>query len=118
MVAGHDKQLREMVEAGKSVTTIALRLKRTVLAVRWRLSILSISVRRINDGSKNPPVLTGGLTAPRPDAPPIRRNLARLGQFNHKHWAALSGPSCLIGISAPLPAARWRIPRPAYRIQR
>jgi hypothetical protein len=52
----HDKQLREMVEAGKSVTTIALRLKRTVLAVRSRLSILSISVRRINDDSKNPPV--------------------------------------------------------------
>jgi hypothetical protein len=52
----HNKQLREMGEAGKSVTTIALRLKRRVLAVRSRLSILSISVRRINDGSKNPPV--------------------------------------------------------------
>jgi predicted HAD superfamily phosphohydrolase YqeG len=51
----HDKQLREMVEAGKSVTTITLRLKRTVLAVS-RLGILSISVRRINDDSKNPPV--------------------------------------------------------------
>jgi hypothetical protein len=45
-----------MVEAGKSVTTIALRLKRTVLAVRARLGILSISVRRINDDSKSPPV--------------------------------------------------------------
>ena len=41
-----DKQLRDMVEAGKSVTIIALKLKRTVLAVRARLSILKISVRK------------------------------------------------------------------------
>jgi hypothetical protein len=41
-----DKQLREMLEAGKSVTIVALRLKRTVLAVRSRVSALKISVRR------------------------------------------------------------------------
>ena len=41
-----DKQLRDMVEAGKSVTIIALKLKRTVLAVRARLSALKISVRK------------------------------------------------------------------------
>jgi hypothetical protein len=40
-----EQQLREMAEAGKSPTMIALRLKRTVSAVRGRLSILGIPVR-------------------------------------------------------------------------
>src|ERR1700730_19254293 len=31
-----DRQLREMAGAGKSITMMALRLKRTVSAVRWR----------------------------------------------------------------------------------
>jgi hypothetical protein len=43
-----DKQLREMVEAGKSPTMIALRLKRTVGAVRGRLTVLRISVRKVH----------------------------------------------------------------------
>jgi len=38
-----EKQLREMAEAGKTITMIALRLKRTVTAVRGRLSILKVS---------------------------------------------------------------------------
>src|SRR6266481_1370305 len=33
-----DNQLREMVEAGKTITMISLRLKRTVTAVRGRLA--------------------------------------------------------------------------------
>src|SRR5258705_5706171 len=37
-----DKQLREMVEAGKSPTMIALRLKRTVSAVHGRLTVLDL----------------------------------------------------------------------------
>ena len=49
-----DKQLREMVEAGKSPTMIALRLKRTVGAVRSRLTALRVSVRRVRI-KKNPP---------------------------------------------------------------
>ena len=49
-----DKQLREMVEAGKSPTMIALRLKRTVAAVHGRLTILRISVRKARI-KKNPP---------------------------------------------------------------
>ena len=49
-----DKQLREMVEAGKSPTMIALRLKRTVGAVRGRLTVLRISVRKVHI-KKNPP---------------------------------------------------------------
>jgi DNA-binding NarL/FixJ family response regulator len=49
-----DKQLREMVEAGTSVTMIALRLKRTVSAVRSRLTALGITVRRVYI-KKNPP---------------------------------------------------------------
>ena len=48
-----DKQLREMVEAGKSLTMIALRLKRTVGAVRGRLTVLRISVRKVHI-KKNP----------------------------------------------------------------
>jgi hypothetical protein len=39
-----DKQLQEMAEAGKRVITIALKLKRTVKAVRARLSILGTSI--------------------------------------------------------------------------
>jgi hypothetical protein len=39
-----DKQLQEMAEAGKRIITIALKLKRTVKAVRARLSILGISI--------------------------------------------------------------------------
>jgi len=49
-----DKQLREMVEAGKSPTMIALRLKRTVAAVRGRLTVLRITIRRVHI-KKNPP---------------------------------------------------------------
>ena len=48
-----DKRLREMVEAGKSLTMIALRLKRTVGAVRGRLTVLRISVRKVHI-KKNP----------------------------------------------------------------
>ena len=48
-----DKQLREMVEAGKSPTMMALRLKRTVGAVRGRLTVLRISVRKVHI-KKNP----------------------------------------------------------------
>ena len=42
-----DKQLREMVEAGKSVTLMALRLKRTEMAVRGRLGTLKVSLRKV-----------------------------------------------------------------------
>ena len=42
-----EKQLREMVEAGKTITMIALRLKRTVTAVRGRLGILKVSLGRV-----------------------------------------------------------------------
>jgi hypothetical protein len=42
-----DKQLREMAEAGKTITMIALRLKRTVTAVRGRLGILKVSLRKV-----------------------------------------------------------------------
>ena len=48
-----DKRLREMVEAGKSPTMIALRFKRTVGAVRGRLTVLRISVRKVHI-KKNP----------------------------------------------------------------
>ena len=42
-----DKQLREMVEAGKGVTMMALRLKRSELAVRGRrLSFLKVSLKQ------------------------------------------------------------------------
>jgi hypothetical protein len=40
-----DKQLREMAEAGKSVTMMALRLKRTEMALRQRLHTLKIHLR-------------------------------------------------------------------------
>jgi hypothetical protein len=42
-----DKQLGEMAAAGKSVTLISLRLKRSQMAVRGRMSILKISARRV-----------------------------------------------------------------------
>ena len=42
-----DNQLREMVEAGKTITSISLRLKRTITAVRGRLGILKVSLGRI-----------------------------------------------------------------------
>ena len=42
-----DNQLREMVEAGKTITMISLRLKRTVTAVRGRLGILKVSLGRV-----------------------------------------------------------------------
>ena len=51
-----EKQLREMAEAGKTITMIALRLKRTVTAVRCRLSILKISLHKLGRLPKeNPP---------------------------------------------------------------
>jgi hypothetical protein len=49
-----DKQLREMVEAGKSPMMIALRLKRTEMAVRGRLTVLRITIRKVHI-KKNPP---------------------------------------------------------------
>ena len=42
-----EKQLREMAEAGKTITMIALRLKRTVTAVRGRLGFLKVSLGRV-----------------------------------------------------------------------
>jgi hypothetical protein len=42
-----------MVEAGKSPTMIALRLKRTVGAVRGRLTVLRITIRKVHI-KKNP----------------------------------------------------------------
>jgi hypothetical protein len=47
-----DKQLRELVEAGKSVTLMALRHRRTEEAIRQRLHILDIHLR---DDRKTPP---------------------------------------------------------------
>ena len=41
-----DEQLKKMADAGKSVTLIALRLKRTEMAVRGRMRILRIPVRK------------------------------------------------------------------------
>ena len=40
-----EKQLREMVEAGKSPRMIALRLKRTEMAVRQRRFLLQLHLR-------------------------------------------------------------------------
>ena len=40
-----DQQLREMAGAGKSVVVIALKLKRTVTAVRARASILKLPIQ-------------------------------------------------------------------------
>jgi hypothetical protein len=42
-----ERQLREMVDAGKTITMISLRLKRTVTAVRGRLGILKISLGKV-----------------------------------------------------------------------
>lgn len=42
-----DNQLREMVEAGKTITIISLRLKRTVTAVRGRSGILKVSLGNV-----------------------------------------------------------------------
>ena len=51
-----EKQLREMAEAGKTITMIALRLKRTVTAVRCRLSTLKISLHKLGRlPRENPP---------------------------------------------------------------
>ena len=47
-----DRQLREMAEAGKSVTMMALRLKRTEMALRQRLHTLKIYLR---DSKKDRP---------------------------------------------------------------
>jgi hypothetical protein len=45
-----------MAEAGKTITMIALRLKRTVTAVRCRLSILKISLHKLGRlPRENPP---------------------------------------------------------------
>ena len=48
-----ESQLREMAKAGKSVTMIALRLKRTVTAVGGRSSILGVSLRELKQ-TENP----------------------------------------------------------------
>ena len=51
-----EKQLREMAEAGKTITIMALKLKRTVTAVRGRLSILKISLHKLGRlPRENPP---------------------------------------------------------------
>jgi len=51
-----DNQLREMVEAGKTITIISLRLKRTVTAVRGRLGFLKVSLGKVGRRPKeNPP---------------------------------------------------------------
>jgi hypothetical protein len=51
-----DNQLREMVQAGKTITIISLRLKRTVTAVRGRLGILKVSLHNVERRRKeNPP---------------------------------------------------------------
>jgi hypothetical protein len=42
-----ERQLREMAEAGKTITIISLKLKRTVTAVRGRLGILKVSLRKV-----------------------------------------------------------------------
>jgi hypothetical protein len=52
-----DRQLREMAEAGKSITMMALKLKRTVSAVRGRLGVLKVYIRKSSEqrrAEKNP----------------------------------------------------------------
>jgi hypothetical protein len=49
-----DTELREMAKAGKSVTMIAHRLKRTVFAVRRRSSLLDVSFRELNQKKSSP----------------------------------------------------------------
>jgi hypothetical protein len=41
-----DRQLREMFEVKKSVPIMALRLKRTEMAIRGRLSVLKLSLKQ------------------------------------------------------------------------
>ena len=50
-----------MVEAGKTITIIALKLKRTITAVRGRLGILKVSLRKVGRRPK-PAGITGGLS--------------------------------------------------------
>ena len=50
-----EKQLREMAEAGKPITIIALKLKRTITAVRGRMSILKISLHKLGRVPKRSP---------------------------------------------------------------
>ena len=50
-----EKQLREMVDAGKTIAMISLRLKRTVTAVRGRLGILKISLGKVGRRPKERP---------------------------------------------------------------
>jgi DNA invertase Pin-like site-specific DNA recombinase len=47
-----DQQLRELIEAGKSLTLIVARLDRTKMAVQHRLQVLKIHLR---EDKKNPP---------------------------------------------------------------
>ena len=54
-----DRELREMAEAGKSVTMMALRLKRTEMALRQRLHTLKIHMR---DNKKQPTRMNGSRT--------------------------------------------------------
>jgi len=54
-----ERQLREMAEAGKTITMIALRLKRTVTAVRGRLGILKVSIRKVRPRLQEKPFLKG-----------------------------------------------------------
>ena len=56
-----EKQLREMAEAGKTITIISLKLKRTVTAVRDRLGILKVSLHKVGRRPKeNPSSVSGG----------------------------------------------------------
>ena len=50
-----EKQLREMAEAGKTITIISLKLKRTVTAVRGRLGILKVSLHKVGRHPKENP---------------------------------------------------------------
>jgi hypothetical protein len=50
-----DKQLREMVEAGKSVTLMALRHRRTEEAIRQRLHLLDIHLRETEKPRRRAP---------------------------------------------------------------
>jgi hypothetical protein len=50
-----DNRLREMVQAGKTITIISLRLKRTVTAVRGRLGILKVSLGKVGRRPKEGP---------------------------------------------------------------
>src|SRR6266446_6516869 len=69
-----EKQLREMAEAGKTITMIALRLKRTVTDVRGRLSILKVSLHKVRAETKENP---DGVMALPPDE---RRDRARINE--------------------------------------